>query len=702
MRRKPSLRVAIGVAIGFMVVLTAGSITLRTWFSGKDNAEEVMVAMTRMAAEETEQKILGFLARAQKSTELVAQRLASGGVDPGDFDAMESLFFDLMVAEGTLSSVNWGSTAGDFVMVKRLKGGLHTKTIDTRSGKRVVRWKRRAKGAPIGAVTRRAEDPKDVFDPRVRPWYGGAIKARGLHWTDVYVFHTDKAPGITVSAPVIVDGAVTGVACIDIALDELTAFLTALVVADSGRAVVLERNGDLVSGPQAGDLIKAVGDRLVVRPASESAMPSLSRLASAGEFADALKTPLGETRILRYDVGDAPYIGSLSPVRIGGSREWVIGILVPESDFLATLREANRRNVWISLGLLLGALLLAVVLTRFLSASLIELVAETEDIRDLRFSEKAADRSPFLEITRVFSAFEDMKVGLRSFQKYLPLNLVRQLLAEAREPTLGGQFKELTIYFSDIVDFTPINEGMHPMDMAVRLGQYLSAMSRKIEDESGTVVQYVGDEIMAFWGAPLDVEDHAVRACRAALANSQRVLKLWDELDPEADLPIFHTRFGIHTAEVAVGHFGSEERLYYGAIGDGINLTSRLEGLNKHYGTIIIVSETARAQVGAEFRFRKLDRVAVKGKEIPVEIYELLGEPATVDADPDLMSRVRRFELALDHYFAGSWTEALSRFTELHADWPTDEPTRLMAERCGVYAASPPADWRGVHRMDQK
>ncbi|MFT5432415.1 MAG: adenylate cyclase, partial [Myxococcota bacterium] len=325
------------------------------------------------------------------------------------------------------------------------------------------------------------------------------------------------------------------------------------------------------------------------------------------------------------------------------------------------------------------------------------LVRETEQIRELRFDEGTPGTSPFREVSEVLNAFEDMKVGLRSFQKYLPMKLVRKLLQEHAEPTLGGELMELTIYFSDIAGFTPINERMQPMEMATRLGTYLASLTEIIEEHNGTVVQYVGDEVMAFWGAPQPVEDHARQAAIAALKCAERVKTLWGD----EDVPVFQTRFGIHTARVAVGHFGSVDRLYYGAIGDGINLTSRLEGANKYYGTEIILTADTRSELGDEFLVRRLDRVAVKGKELPVTIYELVS-PAAAATDAT-RGFVGQYEAALDEYIAGRFGAALRGFRAALAVRATDEPSRIMAGRCRELLDSPPPKgWNGVHVMTMK
>ena len=230
--------------------------------------------------------------------------------------------------------------------------------------------------------------------------------------------------------------------------------------------------------------------------------------------------------------------------------------------------------------------------------------------------------------------------------------------------------------------------------MADRLGAYLAAVSACIQQRDGTVLQYVGDEVMAFWGAPIEVSDHAQRACDAALAVQERLENLWTFDEHNPPMP---TRIGLHCARVVVGHFGSEDRMYYGAIGDGVVLASRLEGLNKVYGTRIILSEPTAVRVLERFELRRLDRVTVKGREQPVIIYELLGRKSQVGDEQ--VAFARRYEAAVDLYLAGHWDEAVEALQLLLGERPDDGATCALLERCQAFSAQPPEDWDGYFRM---
>jgi adenylate cyclase len=302
------------------------------------------------------------------------------------------------------------------------------------------------------------------------------------------------------------------------------------------------------------------------------------------------------------------------------------------------------------------------------------------------------NRSRLRDIDRVLSSLERAKTAMRSMGKYVPVELIRRLYHRGEEPRLGAEATELSVLFSDIRNFTAFAESVDADTVAARLGAYLHVLASVIQREKGTIDKFIGDSVMAFWNAPEALPAHAILACRAALACREGLDALY--ASPEwQGAPGFETRFGLHHCVASVGHFGSPERFNYTAIGDGINLASRLESLNKYYGTSIIVSAALRDEAGNEFRFRHLDRVAVSGKTKFLDIYELIGRgdaPAPIDA--------AAYEQALNAWFTGDFRRALL----LAEAQPADPPSVFLAARCRVFIASPPADWDGVYAFDSK
>jgi len=379
---------------------------------------------------------------------------------------------------------------------------------------------------------------------------------------------------------------------------------------------------------------------------------------------------------------------------------WLVGVVAPEDDFLGDVRQTSLLMVAASAVFTLLAILLGLRVSRRITDPLTALAAEAQRIRDFDLDHAPAVHSPFREIRRMADSFESMKAGLRSFRKYVPAKLVRLLLDSGHEAELGGEKRELTILFSDIAGFTSIAESMDPQALVALLAEYLEEMSGIVHERGGTVDKYIGDAIMAFWNAPAEVAGHPALACRAALAMQQAMLRLRADWAARG-LPGFSIRIGLHTAPVLVGNIGAASRLNYTAVGDGVNLASRLEGLCKHYGTGCIVSATTYQAVSGEFLARCLDRVAVKGKREPLYIYELMLSRAEAGAaDLDF---ARAFEEALELYFLRRFAEAGAAFARLQAARPDDGPCATFIDRCRLFADRDlPADWDGVYRMEQK
>ena len=250
---------------------------------------------------------------------------------------------------------------------------------------------------------------------------------------------------------------------------------------------------------------------------------------------------------------------------------------------------------------------------------------------------------------------------------------------------------ELSIMFADIKDFTTFSEQLEPNELARALGRYLDVMARIIQKETGgTIDKFIGDAIMTFWNAPEPVADHARKACLAALRCREAGRALSKSPDWH-NLPPFETRFGLHQDKALVGHFGAPDRMNYTAIGDGINLASRLEGLNKQYGTTILASDRIVEDARAKFDFRLLDLVAVKGKTGAIKIYELLGEKNTAG---HLREKIAAYEAAFDAYVMRDFAQAIAILEQNNGD----PPSAVLLNRCVEFQkAPPPADWRGVH-----
>ncbi len=375
---------------------------------------------------------------------------------------------------------------------------------------------------------------------------------------------------------------------------------------------------------------------------------------------------------------------------------WRVGVVVAEDELpgVATLVANRKRLLEGSLAVMALILVLGVATLRAVQGGLRKIVDSTGRMRNFDFAPSEI-RSPFREVRAVMERLELAKTAMRAMGKYVPIDLVRLLYQTGREPVLGGELVDVSIMFTDIKDFTRLSETLPPNDLARVLGRYLEVMTAAIHGAQGTIDKYIGDAIMAVWNVPTPCPGHPRKACEAALACIRAGRELF--ASPEwGGRPPLLTRFGIHQDEVMVGHFGAPERMSFTALGDGVNLASRLEGLNKQYGTTILVSEAVREDVKEAFVFRVLDVVAVKGKTKGVRVYELLGAAGEGGLPLDA---VRAYERAFEAYLSRDFAGAL---VPLEAS-QGDPPSRVLADRCRkMMKDPPPADWDGTHVATSK
>ena len=284
--------------------------------------------------------------------------------------------------------------------------------------------------------------------------------------------------------------------------------------------------------------------------------------------------------------------------------------------------------------------------------------------------------------------------------RYTSEALVKELIEHPEHLSLEwGEKREMSVYFSDIAGFTTISEGLEPEQLVALLNDYLTNMTDLVLQHGGVIDKYIGDAVMAFWGAPIPMKGHARAAVRCAIAMRERCAELrpkWKQLYG-VDL---HARAGLASGFAVVGNMGSKHKYNYTVMGDMVNLASRLEGANKPYGTYLMVSETCWAEVADVMVGRELDFLAVKGKEKPVRVFEVIGERGGVAAD--VIARMDAFGAALKRYRDRDFAGARTAFEAIVAGG-TDGPAQAYVERCSYFLEHPPGDdWDGVWYLKEK
>jgi len=285
-----------------------------------------------------------------------------------------------------------------------------------------------------------------------------------------------------------------------------------------------------------------------------------------------------------------------------------------------------------------------------------------------------------------------------AFQQYLNPSVVNEVLKDPKMLKLGGEKRDLTVLFSDIRGFTSISENMSPEALVHLLNEYLTVMTDIVLTHDGLLDKYMGDAIMAVYGAPVPQTDHHLRACITALDMIESLKKLQEKWESEG-VPRIDIGIGINSGPMVVGNMGSEKRFDYTVMGDNVNLASRLEGINKEYGTTIILSEYTLEHVKDLFLVRELDLVRVKGKKEPIRIYELMGRK-DASLEESVITAVTLFEKGLDAYKNRQWDTGIEKFQKVLEVIPADLPSKLYIKRCMELKDTPPQeDWDGVCTM---
>ena len=528
-----------------------------------------------------------------------------------------------------------------------------------------------------------------------RSFYGQVI-ATDLHWSQIDEKLPEARRRVEVSVQKAIEdtpGHFVGVLRVGLMKSQIDGAVQRHITApgepDPHLIFICDRQGRLITGFGNRDHVVVSGDDLRIAAADEPPVvakalqdPALQQIDSDHPDADAACSFEFDKKIYLCTFRYLP-----------GTQDWIVGIVVPRDFYLGKLQQMRGDVLETLLVLMVMMFTAGLLITRSVVKAQAQILHETARMKEFEFS--PTPHSVYLrDVAEVLDGLEQAKTAMRAMSKYVPVDLVRRLYHKREEPALGGEACDLSVMFTDIKDFTAISENLPPDRLAEILGQYLKVMAETIQGERGTVDKYIGDAVMTFWNAPEKVEGHSILACRAALRCREELDRLYQSPTWGA-APRFETRFGLHRCTASVGHFGAPDRLNYTAIGDGINLASRLEGLNKFYGTHIIVSETIRDAAKNEFLFRLLDRVAVKGKTEGIVIHELIAARDGKNQPPDF---IRVYEQAFALYQQANFTAAAA-LLEQQLD---DPPGIMLAARCRELLKNPPRDWSGVHAFGAK
>jgi adenylate cyclase len=456
------------------------------------------------------------------------------------------------------------------------------------------------------------------YDTRERSWYRETMKADRSLISSPYLSFSIGAPVITISTPL--RGKVPGVIAADVKLDTFSDFVQAQRPGEHGLVLIFDSTGSLIAHP---DFAQFIVDALT-HP-SRPQLPNIKEISS-GVVAAVLRMSRGRDHYegnLRDDQG-RDYLFRLAKFNLGEQYNASIILLAAQEDFVQDLRRLQFTGL--VLATIAGAAFVPLVWVfgSGMSRSLKSITAEAIKLQKLAEPDCLPVASRIWEVHELGCAMNLAQRAIWSFAHFVPKELVQRVVDNSISTELGGVREEITLVFTDVRDFTTIAESADPDVLMHQTSRYFSVLTEAFLAEGGTIDKFIGDAVMVFWNAPNPQPDHVERACRAALAGRLACEKLNCQFETEGLKPFF-TRFGVHVGEAVVGNVGSTERMNYTALGNTVNLAARLEGLNKRFGTVILVSEDVFLRVHHRFQFKGLESVIAKGMTKETHIYELLG-----------------------------------------------------------------------------
>ena len=556
-----------------------------------------------------------------------------------------------------------GNEQGDFLFIKRFPdGSIGTEIINRSISEPTTTWFYRDLAGKVDSV----EVTNDVsYDPRSRPWYIGAKDSGEQFWTDIYIFFTDRQPGITSSNPIYdANGSLIGVVGIDITLNELSRFLETLQVGKSGIVFITNAEGEVVAFPNL-EISTQEGDSF--RPLSiteidiDPITAVYSKYLANGEEQFTLETDQGR------------YMTAFTPFPDNFQKNWEIGITVPEDDFIGSIKETNRISLLFSLVILLIAILLVIFFSRNIARPIELLTEETERIKNLQLDSNLRVESSIHEVQRLADSISSMRNSLEIFKKHAPAVLVRQLITVGEETQLGGRERQLTLLFTDVAGFTSISQDMIPEDLMRQLSAYMGIFTEIIMTFNGIIDKYMGDGLLAYWDAPIAKPDHACLACKTALECRDRANELNQDWQAKGNM-IFPTRIAIHTGETLVGNLGSSDYMSYTVLGKSVDFIRLLKPVQDRFESQIVISDSTYKNVADTYYTRPLESIADNKHETTI-IYELICERDQAQADDVALSE--QFTQGFEAYMNHDWTKAHDIFFALVTKYPHDTASQL-------------------------
>jgi adenylate cyclase len=680
------IRLAISGLVLASIIITAAGVHVLWWRTAEANSHTLAATINEQIVSAVEKELAAITTQARAAHTAIRTLFVQNVLETREADKREFVFLSQLQAQPSISWVAFGWPDGAFFAAHKL-GDLGLEMMEIAKVDGVVKRRVDQYQVVVGDIQfeKRRFESTD-YKVTDQEWYKKSIQTDEPSWFEITNLPVGVRPAIAYAGPVDVYQKRQGVLAVIIENTRLAQFLSQLSVGKSGAAFILGRDGAVVAAPDPD------ADEVQMQRADQPLLP-IAQMALKQAGAAAAGENDKSRRMRMITAGDG-YSVTLTTLAFPG---WTLATVIPEAEFLGPI-ETTIRRLLIGLVFLVVAagILSAWLARRVIAKPLITVVDELKHVERFELDQVRRHPSNVIELANLSTAIADMAGGLAAFRKYIPADLVRTLLREGVEPRPGGSIRTLTVMFADIAGFTGLSERLGDQIIPL-LSSYLDTVSREVSGHGGTIDKFIGDAVMAFWGAPAANPDHAVDACRAAL-SCQSALRQSGLADDHGRL--VKVRIGINSGDMLVGNIGSEFRLNYTVIGDAVNVASRLEGANKEYGTEIIIGEETRRLAGDRIHVRELDRLVVYGRAGGLAIYELLG---VAESGAVLPRWAALYESALAVYRAQDFARAVSLFQQVLAAKASDHPAQMMLERCRAFLQSPPGkDWEATNAMKVK
>jgi class 3 adenylate cyclase/ABC-type nitrate/sulfonate/bicarbonate transport system substrate-binding protein len=517
-------------------------------------------------------------------------------------------------------------------------------------------------------------------DIRILPGYQAAKVTRTLAVTEPSVNPDTGFPILSLRVPIFHGVDFLGCASANITVDVLSRFFDKHRASVHSTTLIADRNnGKIIAFPNKQKSVRIENEVLKIATLTDIDDPDVREAYRQHARANT------DSFVFQSPANGEDLIAAFANFPDGFGQPWQVITLTPIDDFVGTLKATNRLMMIVIIILTMVELFFIYFASSRLSRPVENVSQQLQAIESLQFDLPTSRPSKIREIARLESAASLLRTSLKSFSSFVPLDVVRQLIKSGIPLTLGVEPRFLTVFFSDLENFSSHSESLAPADLLIQISTYLEEVSGAISQEGGTVDKFIGDGVMAFWNAPVERPDHVLRACAGALRAARRMERVNDAWEA-AGRPRIRIRIGLNCANVLVGNVGSSARLSYTALGDGVNVAARLEGINKMFGTTICISDSIYDQVRTRILVRPLKRVQVKGRKTEFMIYELLA--LCVSDDPELGIRGQDEQLstmtwqASQTFEAGDFAAAEYAYRAILKCFPGDTVARFMLEQC--------------------